>query len=198
MTKVLACVFLLLSLPALAEDRPRARAMLKDARQHYNLGEYESALKSFREAYRNYEDPSFLFNIGQCERQLGHKADAVHAYRAYLNNAKETPNRAQVNELITSLEREIAEESKTQAQPPTGVVEAKPEIAVPSHVESHVDSHVDLVVHAPAKTPAYKKWWVWTVVGVVVAGGVATGLGVGLTQHHDPTASTSLGTVHPF
>ena len=37
----------------------------------------------------------------------------------------------------------------------------------------------------PAQTPVYKKWWLWTIVGVVIAGG-AVGLGVGLTQRQTP------------
>ena len=30
------------------------------------------------------------------------------------------------------------------------------------------------------KKPVYKEWWLWTVVGVVVAGGVAAGVVCGL------------------
>jgi tetratricopeptide (TPR) repeat protein len=50
---------------------------------------------------------------------------------------------------------------------------------------------------APAperKRSVAKSWWLWTVVGVVVAG-AAVGLGVGLGVHSDP--STALGTRQP-
>jgi hypothetical protein len=35
---------------------------------------------------------------------------------------------------------------------------------------------------ASAHTPVYKKWWLWTTIGVVVAGGIATGLVLGLRK----------------
>jgi tetratricopeptide (TPR) repeat protein len=74
-------LLLLLAARAGAEDRERARQLYREATQHYDLGEYRDALASFREAYRNFEDPSLLFNIGQCYRQLGDKEQAVRFYR---------------------------------------------------------------------------------------------------------------------
>jgi hypothetical protein len=42
---------------------------------------------------------------------------------------------------------------------------------------------------APRRQPLYRRWWLWTSVGVVAAG-VAVGLGVGLTSHpFSPTLS---------
>ena len=38
---------------------------------------------------------------------------------------------------------------------------------------------------APAATPVYKKWWLWTTIGVVVAAGVATGLVLGMRKSDD-------------
>jgi hypothetical protein len=40
----------------------------------------------------------------------------------------------------------------------------------------------------PATRPLYRQWWLWTTVGVVVAG-VAVGLGVGLSPRDPPSAS---------
>ena len=98
-------------------DRNKAREAYQSARQHYNLGEFAEALKDFKEAYRNYEDPSFLFNIGQCERQLGHKQEAVRAYRAYLRNAGEVPNRDEVTKIVAMLDKAIADEASARRQP---------------------------------------------------------------------------------
>lgn len=36
---------------------------------------------------------------------------------------------------------------------------------------------METLAPAPAKKPVYKQWWLWTVVGLVVAGG-ATAAGV--------------------
>lgn len=41
----------------------------------------------------------------------------------------------------------------------------------------------------PATTPVYKQWWLWTAVGVVVVGGTAAGLAVGLSGNVTPPAA---------
>jgi tetratricopeptide (TPR) repeat protein len=187
-----------------AEDRAKARALFREGFQHYNLGEYAQALAAFRDAYRNYEDPSFLFNIAQSERQLGHKAEAVRSYRAYLTNAPRAENRDEVRAIIARLEREIAEEKQTQREPPAGVREPVAPPPAPTTPPANgatalgTDATPAVAARAPARTPAYKKWWVWTIVGGVVAGGVAAGLAVGLTRTSTPTADTTLGVTHPF
>src|SRR5258707_15617719 len=68
---------------ATPEGKARAREAYRLATQHYNLGEYPEALKQFKEAYRLFEDASFLFNIGQCHRQMGNKQEAIRFYRTY-------------------------------------------------------------------------------------------------------------------
>jgi len=193
-----------LSAPARADDRSRARAAFKSGSQHYNLGEFEQALDSFRTAYRYVDDPSFLFNIAQCERQLGHKKEAVREYRAFLNNAPPTiDNRDEIKRIIAELEKEIADEQDTAKMPPTTVTPPPPAIATaPSPTPPAAGSATEtLTASAPPRsehTPAYKKWWVWTIVGGVVVGGAAAGLAIGLGQKIAPTATTSLGTRSPF
>jgi hypothetical protein len=50
---------------------------------------------------------------------------------------------------------------------------------------------------APERTPVYKKWWLWTAVGVAVVAGVAIGVGVGLSAGtHAPQSDR--GTVFVF
>lgn len=41
---------------------------------------------------------------------------------------------------------------------------------------AHVATPVAAQTEASAGTPAYKSWWLWTIVGVVVAGGAATAI----------------------
>jgi hypothetical protein len=57
------CVLLLLASVAHAENRAKARELFKEAQQHYKLGEFQQALDGFKEAFRNFEEPSLLFNI---------------------------------------------------------------------------------------------------------------------------------------
>jgi tetratricopeptide (TPR) repeat protein len=187
---------------AAADDRAHARAAFRAGSQHYNLGEFQPALDSFREAYRNYEDPSFLFNIAQCERQLGHKREAVREYRAYLNNSENADNRESVRQTITQLEREIAAEDQRAAAAAAATQAAKPApetatVAPKPTLEPAAETLTASAPPPPERKPAYKKWWVWTIVGGVVAAGAATGLALVLTRPSSPTAPTSLGTSHP-
>ncbi|HXU69875.1 MAG TPA: tetratricopeptide repeat protein [Polyangia bacterium] len=189
-----------------ADERDQARAAFKTGSRHYNLGEFEQALASFREAYRFVDDPSFLFNIAQCERQLSHKKEAVREYRAYLNNAPTTiENRDEIKQIIAQLEKEIADEQNTAKMPPTGTTQPPPPVGPVTTTPNEptataVAPGVSLTASAPPseRKPAYKKWWVWTIVGGVVVAGAAAGLAVGLTHQSAPTASTSLGTRSPF
>ena len=124
---LLAVALILTASPVRADDHARARAAFKVGSQHYNLGEFQAALEAFREAYRYVDDPSFLFNIAQCERQLGHKRDAVREYRAYLNNAPDSAeNRDEIKQIIAQLEKEITDEQNTTKMPPTTVTPPPP------------------------------------------------------------------------
>jgi len=172
---------------AQADEVARAKAAYRKGQAHYRLGEFEQALTAFKEAYRNREDPSFLFNIAQCERQLGHKPEAERMYTSYLRTWPEAPNRAEVEQLISTLHAQIEEEKKAvEPPPPTAPL---PSVAAPAAAPT-------VVVQAPPpRRPIYKRWWLWTTIGGAVAVGLAVGLGVGLTRHpSNPTASTTLGT----
>ncbi len=102
------------------EAKQKARAEYTEAMKNYNLAEYQQALEHFKEAYRAFPDASFLFNIGQCQRSLGQKADAVRSYRAYLRDAK--TGRAEVEQIIAGLEKAIAEENAAKNKTPIGVM----------------------------------------------------------------------------
>jgi hypothetical protein len=108
--------------PAGAEDRVKAEEAYHAATLHYNLGEYKEALEGFKDAYRSYENPIFLFNIAQCHRQLGDKAHAIRFYRVYLNSMPEASNRDQVHEMIVKLEKQLADEQAAQSGPPQGTL----------------------------------------------------------------------------
>src|SRR5258708_6720836 len=62
---ILACV----GATAWADDPGKAHAAYRSGTQHYDLGEYREALEAFKEAYRNHEDPTFIFNLAQSYRQ---------------------------------------------------------------------------------------------------------------------------------
>ena len=198
------------------ENKPAARAAFQNALRHYNLSEFSEALASFKEAYRNYPDPSFLFNIAQCHRQLGQKQDAVRSYRAYLREAPTVANRTEVEQLIASLEQSIREERATMSRPPTGAMSpgspgppaeatpteptTAPAPATTTPTEAAPAAAVEVHAAPPPKQdkPIYKKWWLWTAVGAVVVVGVGVGLGVGLSQQTTYSAVNAPGGTFRF
>src|SRR5581483_1907493 len=115
---------LAVAVPAAAEDKAAARAAYAEGSKYYDLNQYALALEAFKRAYWNYEDPVILFNIAQCHRALGHKAEAVGFYRSYLRKASEPRNREEVQKLVSELESAIAQEKAVAAAPPQGTIAA--------------------------------------------------------------------------
>jgi tetratricopeptide (TPR) repeat protein len=208
---------LLCSVTAHADNKATAREAYVEATRYYDLAEYVHALDSFKRAYMNYEDPAFLYNIAQCHRHLGNQADALTFYRNYLRKVPEAHNRSEVLALVSSLEASLAEKQASSNRPPAGALPAQgskepqvpaptasalasPAVLLPS--ASHPDPDATrapgnaLVVTAqprhPARTPVYKRWWLWTTVGIVAV--AAAGVAVGLTQGR--TAEPALAPVH--
>ncbi|HEX4456385.1 MAG TPA: hypothetical protein VIA18_00365 [Polyangia bacterium] len=181
--------------PAFADDRNVAREAFRRASQHYKLGEFKEALQDFKAAFRAYEDPTFLFNIAQCERQLDQREEAIRQYKMYLAEAPAAANRDEVKAVVARLEHELEEQrdrdralAAEKATPPVSVLPPQP---APQPVVTEV---VPPPIAPRADKPTYKKWWVWTIVGVAVAGGVAAGVAVALTQDPKQHVSTALGT----
>jgi tetratricopeptide (TPR) repeat protein len=153
---------------------------LLEAKRHFERGEKLYALTRFSEAIDEYQSafdakplPDFLFNIGQCYRNLGDFDSAIFSYRKYLKLAQDPPNREQVEQLIRDLEARTAR-SDTQR---LGL--KRPPPPPPTAPER------------PSGRPLYTRWWFWTGIAVVgVAGGV--------TAYELATAgppSTSLGNI---
>ena len=178
---------------ASATDKAAAREAYRVAIQHFNLGEFNEALTSFKEAYRNFEDPTFLYNIAQCQRQLGLKQEAILSYRAYLRESPQAENRDEVLRLVASLDEALKQEQRSQAQPPGGFMPPNEHGVAPAAVTTGAPP----VAHDGARPK--KRWWIWVVVGGVVAvAAVGVGVGVALAPKSTsyPSATPSDGTFH--
>lgn len=207
---------LLLSLAAAsaarADNKVQARESFASGTSHYDLAEYQAALTDFKEAYRNYPDPTFLFNIAQCHRQLGRNEEAVRFYRTFLSKVPNAPNQKEVRAMIVKLEKMSAEERTARSSQPTGTMgqpsslppqptttepAPPPAVTTPPAV-ALTPAPTAVVATAPPERPLYKRWWLWTAVGGAVAIGLGVGLGVGLSHASNATATSNFGTVHPF
>jgi tetratricopeptide (TPR) repeat protein len=163
--------------PALADDKEAARRSYLEGTRRYDLNEFGPALEAFKRAYLDYEDPAFLYNIAQCYRQLGDKENALKFYRSFLRKLPDAPNREEVTGTIATLDAALAAEKATAPPPRVVPSPATQDFARPTTVtESPVAT-----APPPKQTPVYKKWWLWTIVGVVAAG-AATGVAVGVTS----------------
>jgi len=122
----IACV---LALGMLAPvRRASADARTEKAREHYfqgdayyKLDKYSDALHEYEQAYIAKPDPSFLYNIAQCHRLMGDKAEAIKYYRRYLRDAPAAPNRAiaekHIKDLEAALTRSAAPDEAGRAAP---------------------------------------------------------------------------------
>jgi iron complex outermembrane receptor protein len=168
-----------------------AREHFKSGMAHFNLQEYKDAIPDFEAAYRLVPDAVFLYNLAQAHRLAENPERALYFYRAYLRASPDAPNRGEVDGRIATLEKLLAEKQNLQKPPDSALAPGEKPEATPANTTT-------VAVEQPApekKTPIYKKWWLWTIVGVVVAG-TAVGLGVGLTQHGS-SFNAPLGTVGP-
>jgi tetratricopeptide (TPR) repeat protein len=80
-----------------------AKEFYEDATIAYDDGRYDQALRLFERAYVRAPLPGFLFNIGQCHRQLGNSAQAIDFFERYLEQVPEAPNRADVEGYLDTL-----------------------------------------------------------------------------------------------
>jgi tetratricopeptide (TPR) repeat protein len=185
---------LLVAAPLSAQsNKERARALYKEGSQHFALGEFTEALQAFKESFRSSDEPTLLFNIAQCHRQLGDKAQAIQFYRSYLSRVPDAPNAADVHATIDKLEAALAEERALKGGPPTGITEPPGTATTPAAPTLTATAPPP----APPK-PIYKKWWFWTAVGVVAVG-AAVGIGVGVTRTAQVgTPSSDYGSFRPL
>jgi tetratricopeptide (TPR) repeat protein len=151
----LAILLLAIAGPAWADDpKQEAKARYTTGQSHYNLNEFQEALQDFKEAYRLFPDPVFLFNVAQCERQLGNQDEAIKFYRSYLRNKPKAPNRQEVERRIDEMQAAIDAKKVAAEKPSLALVPPAP------GDESHVSAPVPPAtatpqnVAAPLPTPA--------------------------------------------
>jgi hypothetical protein len=175
--------------PVNPEVKAQGRQLYDQGLTDYNLGHYTKALGAFENGYRIWHDPSFLFNIAQCERAMNQYEDAERSYRAYLRESENLSEaqRDRIQRLIQEMEKAIqaerAKQPPTGTQPPPGVVQQ------PAPANSVVAS----AQREPVKPHPDRRKWLWpTVVGGVVVVGVAVGLTLAFTIPKNADAPGSI------
>jgi tetratricopeptide (TPR) repeat protein len=168
--------------PAMPTDNARpGRARFEMAETKFNLGRFEEAAADYQAAYEAEPLPAFLFNIGQCHRNLGNYERAQFYFRRYVELDPRSPNRADAEQLIAEMDRMMAA-SRAAAVPTSASL---PSLAAPASAGAGGD---DARAHAFAPTvartsdvgaarkPLYRRPWVWIGGAAVVAAAVAAGV----------------------
>ncbi len=162
---------------------PAARAddlATRTAKRHYERGEKLFALGKFDQALDQYQQAfdakplgDFLYNIGQCYRNLADYSQAIFSFKKYLKLKPDADDRDKVEKLIEELEEKQQRGEGEKFAPKPDPVEPPPP-------------------RASEETPIYKKWWFWTGVAVV---GVAGGFGIYEATKGSGPPSTDLGNI---
>jgi tetratricopeptide (TPR) repeat protein len=158
---------------AQAEIDAEARSLFEAGRTAFDAGRFEPALDYFTRAYELSHRGALLFNVASAAERLRRDALALDAYRRYLVEVPDAPNRAFVQarvEFLTQTETEpTAAASPTPAPAP---VEPVSTALVPDQPQDQAGSE-----------NLAEAWWLWTIVAVVVVGaGVGIGVGVALSS----------------
>lgn len=114
--EALAVVLWLAPAPARADDVEEARHRFLSGEEQYARGSYEEAYASYEAAYRAAPLPDFLFNMGQCQRNLGNPSAALVLYRRFL--AMNPPEERRV--IVEGIVRDILITSPEADTPPEG------------------------------------------------------------------------------
>ena len=198
------CIARVEAKPADVSKTSEAKLRYESGLAHFNLQEYKQSIEDFEAAYRLKPDPVFLYNLAQAHRLSENAERALYFYRAYLRSSTNPPNRHEVEGRIETLEKLLAEKQQL-AKPPDHTLppydgktpQPTPE---PAPIVGPTPTSAPVVVqpvrHADSRTPVYKKWWLWTIVGVAVVG-AAVGVGLGVELSAKPTFDAGLGTVGP-
>jgi hypothetical protein len=185
-----------------ADPSQRAREHFDRGTTAYDLGRYEDAAHEYEEAYAIKSVPALLFDAAQAFRLAGDHANAVRSYRSYLRRVPGATNSALVEKLMAS-EQKLLDQAASDAGKASGAsTSARPQpqdVAPPNLVPEHrstrgADAVVQItddpeVPQARPRTLVYKKWWLWTTIGAVVAAGIGVGVGVGLTTSKNAPSS---------
>ncbi|HEY7376159.1 MAG TPA: tetratricopeptide repeat protein [Polyangia bacterium] len=177
-----------------AGERP-GRVLFEQAEAKFNVGRFDEALVDYQAAYDVEPLPAFLFNIGQCYRNLGNYERAQFYFRRYTALDPRSPNRPAAEHLIAEMDRLAAERAGASgtAPPPPGSPDVTTVSTPPTLPSAPVASAGDRSGTAPPAAfmaqparpataparPVYRRAWFWVAASaVVVAGGVAAAFAV--------------------
>jgi hypothetical protein len=222
-SRTVVAVFMLLALP---EAKAAQKVTQEQAAKRACLnGDPTKGVEILTDLFIATSNPIHIFNQGRCFEQNNRYADAIGRFREYLrkavhaSKADRTSAEKHIAECEALREKERADPNPTNllappqpipVETPTARVETATPAALPAsgQMPAAVADRVDLTQSAPGQstrdaepgTSVFGRWWFWTAVGAVVAGGVAAGLLLtrsGGTRPFCPDCTTTSGVNAP-
>lgn len=100
----------LLASGAEAQDADAAaRAHFQAGTDHFQVADYEAALREYEQAYALSHRPELMYNLYLCHERLGHLDDAASWLERYLDEATEVHRRAMLEQRLHTMRRRLAE-----------------------------------------------------------------------------------------
>src|SRR5437016_9916281 len=90
-------------------DQAKAKQLYDDGEKAYNLGQFDKAIQLFTNAYEEWPEPAFLFNIAQAYRQAGDCKQALFFYKRFLSLKENDTKKPIKPEVKKDVEGRIAE-----------------------------------------------------------------------------------------
>jgi hypothetical protein len=192
---------LALSSPQALARTPKAAAAHKERLDQHEVegralfarGEYQGALDIYVNLFAEKGDPIYLRNIGRCYQKLEQPDKAINSFNEYLRRGHvKASERSEVEGFIQEMEQLRKRQQETAAtQPPAdnahgaahGLDSPPAAMAPPAATEPAAPATSTeapgtvLTQQAPAEPATDSgssitgRWWFWTAVAVVVAGG---------------------------
>jgi len=181
---------------AQSRDKKAAAAHFQSGRRLFEQGQWADALAEFQAGYDSYPLPGFLVNIGQCYRKLERLEEARDAWLKFIETNPNVSLRAEVDDALAEVRGELDKREQEESRRRAADEETKRRALLDSIARDPKTRDVDLAVRsssvstapvaaaevhaAPTEKKKGSRWWVWTIVGVVAAGAVASAVTVGV------------------
>ena len=106
--------------PARADDAQKARELFTQGNTYFDIGQFDKAIDAWQNGYQLKNDPGFLYNIAQAYRTMGDAQKAIFFYKRYLSNSPKARNRAEVEQKIEALQKQLSVQEQAKGLPPPG------------------------------------------------------------------------------
>lgn len=147
-------------------EESSCKELIEHGRSQAKAEKFENALEVYQRAYEKWPEPWMLVSIGRMHQKLGQLDAAAASFRQYLSEPipqRDDKLRARASEYLAQTEDELSKQKITVA------TESK---AQPAPIEPA--SKIEVV--QAKSVPIYKRWWLWTAVGL---GAVVVGAAIG-------------------